>query len=109
MPTNTTKLNIGTVQLNDYISLEDMMEHFRKKGWLEQKNAVDPVSFEKMNHDSGFLMCRTKVTLFTWGTAPLWFPYLKDRAYVRAGGKLFSFYNSYVSYGDRKILGHDSC
>ncbi|KAL1444998.1 hypothetical protein MTO96_045264 [Rhipicephalus appendiculatus] len=93
MPTNTTKLKIGTVQLNDYISLEDMMEHFRKKGWLQQKKSVDPLTFEQMNHDYGFLMYRTTVNVVTWGTAQLWFPYLRDRAYVRAGGKLFSFYN----------------
>ncbi|KAL1468177.1 hypothetical protein MTO96_041652 [Rhipicephalus appendiculatus] len=98
MPTNMTKLKIGTVQLNDDISLEDMMEHFRKKGWLQQKKSVDPLTFEQMNHDYGFLMYRTTVNVVTWGTAQLWFPHLRDRAYVRAGGKLFSFYNYNVSY-----------
>ncbi|KAL1475297.1 hypothetical protein MTO96_037389 [Rhipicephalus appendiculatus] len=102
MPTNTTKLKIGTVQLNDYISLEDMMEHFRKKGWLQQKKSVEPLTFEQMNHDYGFLMYRTTVNVVTWGTAQLWFPHLRDRAYVRAGGKLFSFYNYKVSFGTVK-------
>ncbi|KAH7935974.1 hypothetical protein HPB52_015992 [Rhipicephalus sanguineus] len=104
MPTNTTKLNMGTVQLSDYISLDDVMDHFRKKGWLQQKQSVDPQSFNEMNHDFGFLMCRTTVNVVTWGTAPLYFPYLRDRAYVRAGGKLFSFYNHYVSYSTIKHL-----
>ncbi|XP_049514348.1 beta-galactosidase-like [Dermacentor silvarum] len=85
MPQNQTKLNVGTVQLDEHISLEEVMDHFRSKEWLEQKHSVDLLTFEAMRHDYGFLIYRTTVNVVTAATAVLNLPALRDRAYVRAG------------------------
>ncbi|XP_050042169.2 beta-galactosidase-like [Dermacentor andersoni] len=104
MPQNTTKLNVGLVKVNEHISLEEVMNHFRSKEWLKLKQSVDPLTFESMRHDYGFLIYRTTVNLDTQGTAWLFLPKLNDRAYVRVGYKQFIFYNHMVSYGMPKLF-----
>ncbi|XP_049514347.1 beta-galactosidase-1-like protein [Dermacentor silvarum] len=103
MPKNQTKLNVGAVYLGEHISLEEVMDHFRSKEWLEQKQSVDPLTFEAMRHAYGFLVYRTTVNVVTEGTAYLFLSTLRDRAYVRAGGKQFIFYNHLVSNGMPKL------
>ncbi|KAL1438013.1 hypothetical protein MTO96_048468 [Rhipicephalus appendiculatus] len=102
MPRNSTKLNIGAVRLGNYIYLEDAMDHFRKKGWLHRKQSVNALTFEQMSHDYGFLMYRTTVNVATSGTARLHLADLDDRAYVRAGGRLFVFYEHAVRNSGKK-------
>ncbi|XP_075527753.1 beta-galactosidase-like [Dermacentor variabilis] len=104
MPQNLTKLNVGAIRLDEHISLEEVMDHFRSKEWLEQKQSVDLLTFEAMRHDYGFLIYRTTVKVYTLGTALLYLPALRDRAYVRTGGKQFVFYNHAVSFGTVKLL-----
>lgn len=97
VPGDEPKLNIGAVQLSDHVSLEDVMDHFRKKNWLNSKVADKPLTFEAMNQDSGFMVYRTTVRLWVYGSGYLGTPGLRDRAYLRAGGKLFKLYGHAVS------------
>lgn len=102
MPRSTPKLYLGAVQLSRYVSLEDVLDHFRSQGRLKQKQSLQPLTFEQMSHDSGFLVYRTTVSVVTNGMAALYMSGLRDRAYVRAGGKLFVFYNHSVSFSRKK-------
>lgn len=97
------KLFLGAVQMSDYVSLEDVMTHFREKNWLLRKDSVKPLTFEEMHQGYGFLVYRTKVNITVTGSAVLEMPKLSDRAYIRAGGKLYIFYSHAVSGKETKV------
>ncbi|KAK8782256.1 hypothetical protein V5799_016401 [Amblyomma americanum] len=100
LPRNKTKLYVGKVVMTDYISLDEVMDHFREKGWLKRRRWTDPVAFEYMKQDGGFLVHTATVPVETDGEGTLYLPNMADRAYVRAGGELFIFYNHVVSGGE---------
>ncbi|CAN8004545.1 unnamed protein product, partial [Ixodes hexagonus] len=80
LPVASAKLDIGAVSLTGGASPVEVMDHFRKNGWLKSYTQNDPMTFEDMSQDYGFVVYTAKIGivlstfLFMYG--------IKDRAYV---------------------------
>ncbi|KAH6940535.1 hypothetical protein HPB50_000556 [Hyalomma asiaticum] len=55
------KMKIDAIRMPHSMSLEDVMNHFRNKGWLKRKQSKYPLTFEELGQDFGFLMYRTQI------------------------------------------------
>lgn len=81
-PESSLKMSILNVMLTQSISLEEVMNHFREKHWLTQTTSEDPITFEQLGQDFGFLLYKAKVTLTVSGVVTVQLMGLRDRAYV---------------------------
>ncbi|CAN8004543.1 unnamed protein product, partial [Ixodes hexagonus] len=60
VPVASQKLNIGAVNLTQGASLIEIMDHFRANKWLKSATQSDPMTFEDMGQDYGFVMYTSK-------------------------------------------------
>lgn len=97
------KLHLGAVQLSDYVSLEDVMDHFRQKNWLIRKETYSPRYFKDLGQDYGYVVYRTKVNTSVTGLGTVSMAFFVDRAYLRVDGKLYKFYGRCVSTGKKQL------
>ncbi|XP_070380877.1 beta-galactosidase-like isoform X2 [Dermacentor albipictus] len=97
-PGPSRKMEIGPVALDKYVSLDDVMAHFRGQNWLKRKESAEPLSFENLGQAFGFVLYSTTVTFATAAKAWLQLEGLSDRAYVYGkGGEVSVFYSFAVS------------
>ncbi|CAN8004542.1 unnamed protein product [Ixodes hexagonus] len=78
------KLNIGAVNLTQGASLIEVMDHFRANKWLKSAAQSDPMTFEDMGQDYGFVMYTAKAGDVS--DPSLEVSGIKDRAYVVTKG-----------------------
>lgn len=79
------KMKLDAIRMPHSMSLKDVMEHFRKKGWLRRKKSEYPLTFEEMGQDFGFLWYHTEITANLNGEYLMVLRGLRDMAqlYVR--------------------------
>lgn len=82
LPIESRKMIIPNIELTESISLFEVMEYFRKRGWLRNATSKDPLTFEELGQNYGFLVYRTKVNFESSGAATLTLIGLRDRAYI---------------------------
>ncbi|CAN8004540.1 unnamed protein product, partial [Ixodes hexagonus] len=76
----SSKLKFGAVSLTEGVSLKETMSHFRANGWLKYTRHSDPMTFEEMGQDYGFVMYTAKPGSVSRPTLEL--SGINDRAYV---------------------------
>ncbi|XP_054931312.1 beta-galactosidase-like isoform X2 [Dermacentor andersoni] len=97
-PGPSRKMEIGPIPLDKYVSLDEVMAHFRGQKWLKRKESAEPLSFENLGQAFGFVLYSTTVTFATAAKALLQLEGLSDRAYVYGkGGEVSVFYSFAVS------------
>ncbi|KAH9366328.1 hypothetical protein HPB48_006220 [Haemaphysalis longicornis] len=94
LPAQANKLNFGPVKLNQYLSLDEVLNYFRKKNWLNHKEATLPMTFEELGQDYGFVLYWAQVNVDTsGGKGKLELHGLRDRAHVFVQNTVHVFYS----------------
>lgn len=92
-PGPAKKLNFGSVKLNHYKGIRDVLNHFSDKNWLNRKHSKYPMTFEEVGQDYGFVMYTAHVNVDTNGKGKLKLHGLRDRAHVFVGNTRYIFYS----------------
>ncbi|XP_064462745.1 beta-galactosidase-like [Ornithodoros turicata] len=85
LPVPSAKLNYGSVKMSCGPSLISTMKHFRRINMLKSIKSVQPMGFEAMGQDYGYVMYTTTIPFTTNRTSKLSIPRFRDRAYVTYG------------------------
>lgn len=106
-PGPSQKMQIGPVALEKYVSLDEVMAHFRGKNWLKRKESAEPLSFDNLGQAYGFVLYTTTVPFATAAKAWLQLEGFSDRAYVYGkAGEVLVFYSFTVSGQIVKIANY---
>ncbi|KAL1438008.1 hypothetical protein MTO96_048463 [Rhipicephalus appendiculatus] len=92
-PGPAKKLNFGSVKLNHYMGVQDVLNHFSSKNWLNRKHSKYPMTFEEVGQDYGFVMYTANVNVDANGKGTLKLHGLRDRAHVFVDNTRHIFYS----------------
>ncbi|XP_037288989.2 beta-galactosidase [Rhipicephalus microplus] len=79
-PKGSPKLKLDVVYMTHVMTLAEVMDHFRWKGWLRRTSSKYPVTFEQLGQDYGFLVYSTEVRMDINGSQLLTVHALRDMA-----------------------------
>ncbi|XP_064479512.1 beta-galactosidase-like [Ornithodoros turicata] len=85
LPFPAPKLNYGSVEITCGPSLTSVMDHFRKLDMLNSATAINPMGFEAMGQNYGYVIYTTVVPFAVGRPSRLIIPEFSDRAYIIYG------------------------
>ncbi|XP_065306938.1 beta-galactosidase-like [Dermacentor albipictus] len=96
LPKGSPKMGIDAILMPHSMSLKDVMDHFRNKGWLKRKKSKFPLTFEELGQDFGFLMYHTQIAANLDGEYLMTLHGLRDMAqlYVRQERHLMRIFDT---------------
>ncbi|XP_050042167.2 beta-galactosidase-1-like protein [Dermacentor andersoni] len=104
-PGPSKKLNFGAVKLNHYMGMNDVLNHFSQKNWLNRKQSKFPLTFEEVGQDYGFVLYTANVNVNVQGKGRLRLHGLRDRAHVFVQNSKHIFYSFQPVSGGPKTEG----